>query len=298
MEKNRKRLAALFTVCFFVIAIIAARQYVPTLPFFQPAPLLSFKDSDINRIDLVGMNKKQTLVRQNGTWIVPVNGTDFPADSDKVNNLLKTLHIMSADSVVSRNKNKFGNFGIGTSKIVLETKSKTSTLYVGTASLGDNAYARLDNQDMVFDAKNLGTVYLDTDYRNLYIPIIGNTGNVQSVQIDYQGETVTLTQSGNTWHNQSDTPVSDSIVDTYLQNVAHLQGSDILPRHTPPAGSLLLTVTVKEKGKDKTIRFYSASKQQIEVDVAGAPYLYVLPEVYVSALEKKGSDFTSPTVQP
>lgn len=298
MEKSKKRLAFLFSLCFIILAVFVLRAVLPRIPVFRPAPLMPFKDADIKQIDLTGTTRGQTVIRQNGSWLVPKDGINYGADTDKVSNLLQVLHAISGGDVVSRNKDKFADFGIGKQSITVETKTGKYTIYVGASALANDAYARFDSRPEVFIAKDLGSVYLEDDLRDMKLSLVQNPANVQSLQVDLRGEQVALIKSGNTWHTKGETPVSDSAVERYIGDVAGLQGYDMFPRPFAPAAAPDLTVVIKEGKGNKAVHFYPYNEQGLLADIEGSRYIYAVDRAFVASLEKKETDFISPTIQP
>lgn len=297
MEKSKKRLAFLLSICFVVFSYFAVRTLISQTSLSHPAPLLVFKDADIKQIVLTGTSRSQTVVRKNGSWVVPKDGTDYPADAEKVTDLLKLLHGVTGETVVSRNKAKFAEFSIGKQNITLETKTGKYTLFVGGNYLANDVYARFGNRSEVFIARDLGAVNIEEDIRDLKLPLIGNPGDVQSLQIDFENDQTLLVKSGNTWHTD-ETPVADTAVERYLEDLAGLRGHDMFPRPLEPSSTPDLTVVAKGKSTVKAVHFYSYNEQSLLADIEGAPYIYAVDRAFVAALEKKKTDFISPTIQP
>lgn len=298
MEKSKKRLAFLFSLGFIILAVFVLRAALPRMPVFRPAPLMPFKDADVKQIDLTGTTRSQAVIRQNGSWLVPKDGINYRADTNKVANLLKVLHTVSGGDVVSRNKDKFADLGIGKQSITVEAKNGKYTVYVGANYLANDVYARFDNRPEVFIAKDLGSVNLEDDLRDLRLSLVQNPANVQSLQVDFQGEQVVLIKSGNTWHTKGETPVSDVAVERYIEDIAGLQGFDMFLRPFAPAGAPDLTVVVKEGKGSKAVHFYQHNEQGLLADIEGSEYVYAVDRAFVASLEKKETDFVSPTIQP
>lgn len=299
MKKNGKRVQFLVSLLFIAAAAFALKRFIPTTSYFRPVKLMTFSDQGITRITLTGETKNQALIQKNGAWFVEKNGTDFKADTSKVDTLLKTLHALTAENIVSRNMKKQADFGIGKAMVVLQTPGKKYTVYVGSPYLSEDAYVRFDGQNEIFIGSGMGVLFLDGDYRDLSVPFLTNTGEIQSVEINSKGTKSLLTRTGNTWRGPTGAPLSNTIVESYLNDLASLQASDILPLQPSLKGTpdLIIRLKTKDKTGEMVAEFYPGD-QSMKLFFTGAKALYEIPKVYVSSLEKKEADFIQPTTQP
>lgn len=296
MEKDRKRIRFLLVFCILIVIAFALKFLAERFDYFHPSRLLSFKDTEIRSLTLSGEKTSQTLIPKKNGWYVQKYGLDFPAEPGKAETLIRTLHGLTAGNIVSRNTKKSSEFGIGKSKIVLRTVAKTTVVYVGLTYLSDDAYIRIDNQPAIYIGQGMGHVSIENDYRDLSVPFISDTKGIQSVTVHYK-KTMTLAKSGETWQ-ANNTSVPDIQVQSYLDNLSHLQANDITPLRELSKEIPELRIEIKKGDKTLQAQFYREDKENVIMHFTGSAYLYRISDVYISALEKTESDFTSPTIQP
>lgn len=153
-----------------ILAVVLAVQILLALglhfrgPGLSPAaeagPLLSVSPDEVSRITLADTENKQVkLKRTDGHWTLTDSG--FPADPDKVSQLLNQLTGLSAGEVVARTEGARERFKVASKnfkrRITLHTRDQDPVrLYLGTSPGKDRIHARVEGHKPI-QVVRLGT---------------------------------------------------------------------------------------------------------------------------------------------
>ena len=161
----------------YVVGLLVGRVPPP------PVVVRDFTASAAQRI-VVGSTH---LRKQAGSWQVSIGGSWFPADTRKVEAMLRTLSGMTAGRVASKSRSDWATFQVdAASAAPLRVESGSGTLvdlYVGKTSSDGGVYIRSSVRPEVYDvfANVEGYVSAGPSYWS-YLQILPKQVNVDSLQ--------------------------------------------------------------------------------------------------------------------
>lgn len=147
----------LYLLALLAVQIVLALALASTT-WRQPAaatgPLLTLDEKQIDRILIEGPDKARVeLLRKEGRWAVP-DAADFPADAAQVTRLIERLARLNAGSPVTMGTDAHERFRVTDTgferRIVLGHDGKVTTLLLGSALGGRQAYARKSDTPEVY----------------------------------------------------------------------------------------------------------------------------------------------------
>lgn len=290
MKKNRSRLTKLLLLLIFILLFFLLKN---ELPKYLPAESTRvFADLEKKQIKEIKFTKVRTtrIYKKEDKWFVKKTDLEFKADAEKLEKITAAIINLKKDTIVSTNKNKHQDLGIGSQKIEIVTDKKNLLLYVGNSTGLSNNYVRVAEENEVFITEGLNEVFADDDYRDLKILAVKNVAKVTSIDISHNGNSILLSKKGEVWKIDDETVKQDR-VDFYLNDLATLKASDILPKKINYATAPELTIILKENNKNKTITFYQQNKETYLSVIAQDEYDYLVPAAYVASLKKEQRDF-------
>ncbi len=217
--------------------------------------------------------------------------TSLPADTDRINTLIDDLAALHEGAVVSTNPQNQKNFGIDKQKIVIKTRQKNATVYIGdTTGMGQN-YVRAGGSNVVFIADNLNAVFTPFDYRDLTIHVISNENNVNLVEIDTSQNKTILQKKNNGWE-VDDKPALRERIDFFINDIKTLKAQNIATSSSQFATLPDLVLTTEEKDQKRSVSFYIKSDNIYDAQISGQNVTYEVASPYVAALQKTSKDFT------
>lgn len=291
--ENSKRLRYLFIALIFLAVVIYGRGAFDR--YLAQSSNAVFKDTqpaEIDKLEIDG-DKKQELYRKEKNWFVKNEKTEFRADMERVDALLKELTSFSRGDTVSVNKDKHGDFGIAKRAVTFYAKGKDHTIYIGNAT-GNGVYARLGSENEVFLADGLSDPFIPADYRDLTVPILSdknNTDKVESVNINYGKISLFLKKEKDDWKIDGK-PAKKDRVEFFLNDLATLKAADIKTDDKKLTGAEIV-VGIKENGKERSASFYKVSDTDYLAILSGAEKThYTVAASYVASMKKTAKDFT------
>lgn len=153
MQKNIRWLGGLLAVQV-ALAIGLSFRGSDLAPARADGALLSVKTDSIDRLTLGGPDKAEVrLVKRDGQWQLPSAG-DFPADAERVKQLLDKLGQLKAGVPVATTRGAQARFKVATEgyerRIVLgQGDQPRATLFLGTAQGARQVLARVDGSDAI-----------------------------------------------------------------------------------------------------------------------------------------------------
>ncbi len=153
MQKNIRWLAGLLAVQI-ALAVGLSLRGTDLAPASADGALLSVKADMVDRLTLDGPDKTTVqLVKQDGQWRLPAAG-DFPADAERVRQLLDKLVQLKAGVPVATTPGAQARFKVAADgyerRIVLGQGDKAlATLFLGTAQGARQVLARVDGSDAI-----------------------------------------------------------------------------------------------------------------------------------------------------
>src|SRR3989338_2758169 len=199
MNHNRKRLLLLSFVLILFLALFYSKDLIQKNMTPKTVSLFSLTNENTSQFSLTGESLSQKLIKNGNKWFVEKEGKQFAADPEKVSILIQTLNGLSQETIVSKNKNKHADFGIGTEIIVVKTADRERTLYLGKLYGSSARYARFDKDEAVFVGDNLQSILINSDYRDLKIHVLDDDSSLQSMDIEMNGVKILLVKNKDEW---------------------------------------------------------------------------------------------------
>lgn len=270
----------------------------------SPAPpvvVRDFKASAATDV-LVGSTE---LRKENGSWQVSIGGSWFPADSVKIDGMLRSLAGMTAGRVAAESQSNWSAFGVDPSSAVpLRVKSGRGTLadlLVGKSSADGGVYVRSVTGPDVYDVfANIGT-YVSADpsyWSDLQIlPKSLNVDSLQTISISAHGFTVggdrvdgsyllesSVVRGKNAWvvHGQPDLKLDPGKVLSLEAEIIRMMGDRFVVGRDPKAtGTTRPQAVIRisdQQGSSWTISVGNRLGAQFYVKRSGLPYTYLVNE--------------------
>lgn len=304
---NTKILAAVFFV------LVAA--FVLTRVFRSPARMsnvdtttLKVDTSAVTEIRIMDKSEQDTaettITRMNGSWRVEQSGINSSADQYAVSSLLKALQDLEYDRVVTRNKDKWEEYGVsdssGLSVAVSGKAGELSTFVVG-APRGGEAFLRSGNADEVYtvDASIHSTFARDFNaFRNkafLKVP----REQVSRLVFRYPADSgFVLERKDGTWMIEN-VRADSAKVESYL-NTLRSRNLSAFADGFVPAGEADMTLVVSGAGSDlETVRAWKLPDSTWRLTSGVQPDVYFSDSgtSIIADLFKKRKDFLADTTQ-
>lgn len=291
MNHNRKRLLLLSFVLIFFLAFFYSKDLI--LKYITPktSSLFSLTNNNVSQFLLTGESLSQKVIKNGNKWFVEKDGKQFAADQEKILNLLQTLNGLSQETIVSKNKNKHADFGIGTEVIIVKTVDRERTLFLGKSYGSSARYARLDKEEAVFVGENLQSILINSDYRDLKTHILDDESSLQSLEIEMNGVKTKLMKNKDEW-TLGDKKLNKGNVNYYINDLKNLTASDIIEANAKiTETNPTLTVRLKTQKQESAIDFVKYDEKSYAMKSPSYPWLFLIPEVNVASLQKQEKDF-------
>lgn len=291
MKQDRKRLLLLSFVLLLLLALFYSKDYFLKNMVPKTLSLFSLTNENASQFLLTGESLSQKVIKNGNKWFVEKDGKQFAADPEKITTLVQTLNGLSQDTVVSKNKNKHAEFGIGTEIIVVKTADRERTLYLGKSYGSSTRYARLDKEESVFVGENLQSILINSDYRDLKTHILNDESSLQSMEIEMNGVKTKLLKNKDEW-TLGDKKLKSGTVSIYINDLKNLTASDIIDANTKITEiTPTLTIRLKTQKQESAIDFIKYDEKSYAMKSPSYPWLFLIPQVSVASLQKQEKDF-------
>lgn len=258
----------------------------------QPQPFSKIKSTEIVGLSIQGEATNNLILRKNNHWYVRKDGEEFPADEERINNLIQTLISLSKTEIASKNKNRHRDLGVGKKNIAIKTNAENYLLYIGSSASLTKNYIRLNDENEVFIAEGLENVFSPEDYRDLSLRLIANENDVNYASINFNGQTTILNKKGNNWLIAQKQAKKDR-VDFFLNDAKTVKANDILSKKSFDQALSYpnLSLQIKEKGAIKTVDFFQKDQNNYWATTSLSDYIFQVPVAYIEYLKKEEKDF-------
>lgn len=284
--KTKNRLLILTTAFFVILGILFAKD--PLLQMIKPAaeePLEGVSAESVATIDVQQGDTITRIEKKDGAWIVKAGEIEFPADNERINNLVNTIANVEKDDIASTNKDRHKDLGIQNDKITLTMGGdETKILFVGAPTQVSKNFVRVGDEEEVFVASGFSTVFNPNDYRDLTIPLVNAENAVAKISVSDDTGELTLEKRDNTWF-LGDQEGNPEEVGFYVNNIRTLRASDILKENPVEEQGLTpqRTITVTEDGNDKTLEFFVKDEETYYARTSESDRIYeISTSVYES----------------
>lgn len=290
MRKTKSRLFKL-TLLFLGLMFLFIFKTQFSNFFGQKTPLVfpDLKTQSVQEITLFG-EKTIFLYKKNNLWFVKEKKAEFPADQERIQTLINNLVNLKKEEIVSTNKTKHQNFGIGKEKISFKTKDKDLTIFIGKATSLNKTYLRINNQNEVFIGEGFNNAFNPDDYRDLLVHLINEEDKINQLEIDSDGKKIILEKKGNEWLINNKKAKKEK-VDFFINDLKMLKADDILTKKINLPANYQLQIKLKEKNQEKSARFYPEEETNYFLKTSNSDLIYQLSAASVTSLKKEEKDF-------
>jgi hypothetical protein len=299
MKKTPGRLLILNLLFVLLVLLFLTRDGISTL--FESKnnqPLAKVQPEAIKEIEIKNGGIITHLIKKNNKWLIKKDNIEFLADQQRIESIIYNLLNFQKESLISTNKKRHGDFGIGPKKIVLKTSTDWYTVFVGTSQNLDIGYIRIGEENELYALSGSDQMFNPPDYRDLYIHVISSEQNVSQFNIKYNGTQLSFEKKDNNWMVNGK-KAKHELVDYYINAFTTLKSIDILlpeqlqdlfKKATP-----IISIQAKEKGKTIQAEIVSIIDKEnkpmyyLKSDTISS--VYQLDETTVEELKKTEKDF-------
>ncbi len=259
MQKSNQRFSIIvFLLIAALFSLVLKNNWSKLFPQKTESLFSKIKKNKIIQISLSQNSKKTNLYLKNNHWYLKKNNIEYKADEKRIRDIIDSFISLKKEEVVSKNKNKHSQFGIGKDKISFKTNKKTYTLYIGKPQGLDKNYLRINNSAEVFIAQGFNNVFYPEDFRDLRVKFINQENNITQVIISFNGSQIVLKKKKKDWFINKDKVKKESI-DFFLNDLKTLKAEDIVSDNVI-VKQPLLTIKVKENNTEKIAEFFAKNK--------------------------------------
>jgi len=291
-KKTFNRLLTLGTILFLLLLFLFSYEKISKLieETKNISPFKTLKKQDIKKIIFEKENKKYEIYKKNNLWFLKEKNIEVKADKEKIEKIIEAIIEIKKEEIISKNKNKHQDFGIGKNKIKIFTQNKQITIYVGDNSSFNTNYIRINEENEVFLGKNFDEFLTTNDWRDLKINLIKKEEDVEELTLNYENKTLFLKKQKNEWKINRKKAKKDR-VDFFINEIATLKANDILYYENFPNINPSLTLQIKEKNQIKKAYFFEKDNENYWLTTSFNSIVYQLSSGYVSSLKKNEDDF-------
>lgn len=288
MKKTRQRLFFLAVLLLIGTGVFVGFKKVPALFVKNTQAFPGLIRDKIKKL-VITIDKNQVeIAAKNNRWRVGV----FPADTERVENIITGLASLQKEDVVSTNKDKHTLFEVDGKRTI---RFDNHLVYVG-ASIGlSQIYIRLDNDPFVYSvSSDLADLLSPADFRDLKPTLVREEEKVDRVELVWPKHELRAVKKKMDWFLASGKKAKKERIDFWLNDIKTLKGTDLFEKKTinltiyPVDFSLI----VAENGQEKKGIFYLKDKETLYLAQEGSPFVYQIPRAYASGLKKEEKDLT------
>ncbi|NCN58681.1 hypothetical protein COW99_05250 [Candidatus Roizmanbacteria bacterium CG22_combo_CG10-13_8_21_14_all_38_20] len=214
------------------------------------------------------------LAKIKDIWVV-ASSDNFPADQNKIEELLTNLASLTTDNLVSTNPDNHDQYGVGENGVVL--KIGEQTIIIGNSGLGFAAsnYFRLADSDQVYlSDTSFEPTAKDSEWRDLALNF---PTSINQITIQNNSGEFVFEQKDDSWILMQ--PQLEKVIETRVADLAHrlqfMRAEDATT--SGELGIPAVTITVKGvEGEDALVIGQEEGNERL-VKLNSSPYLYYLP---------------------
>ncbi|MBU0484575.1 MAG: DUF4340 domain-containing protein [Proteobacteria bacterium] len=254
MNNRNKLLAALMILQIMVIGYIYRPGKIsapPTTDLFTGLETGAVKSLEITD----DQGKTLTLTKNQNNWSLELEpGVPFPADPEKIEELLKKVATLKSTRLVTRTKASHDRLEVEDNKFsrrlkIIPENSAATTLYLGTAPNYQTIHLRNGNSDNVYLAHDFSTWEVTTDHeswwQNKYINL--SPDELNKVELQNSHGSFTLKKTENVWHTDVGQLAAAKVQDFIDQAGQILLTGVVLNKNDYPTGEPLTTLKLTTK---------------------------------------------------
>ncbi|MEZ4752803.1 MAG: DUF4340 domain-containing protein [Bdellovibrionota bacterium] len=258
-------------------------------PFNSDEPILTFDKSKINKVNIETAEQKFEALKKDKKWVLPAIN-NFPADSDKISELVTQLSYAPRSIPVGSTKNTQKQLKVlddsFEKKITLSGDNVKAELIIGTSPSFKKNYVRNAAEDTVFNIETGNwelspdpKAWLDFEY--LYFE--------PSKVSMYTSEDFEITVSDNKYTIQgSDKNLDQTKVSDYIKQLSEIKFTELLEKDPVVKSSKAdFYFSVMLPDKERVYNFYKDGKDSNYIlKLQGSDYTFKVPGAYVKELSE------------
>lgn len=295
MKKLTNKLIKLSVLLVLLIVIFIINNKVTSL-FVPKKDLQLFAQlnkNDFSQLNIISATKETILYKKNDQWFLKKDSLEYKADEERVNNIIDNILAFKKEEVVSNNKNKHQELGIGQQLVRFKVKNKTISIYIGKTSGITKNYVRINDENEVYVTEGFTDIFYPDDYRDLSVHFISDENKITSVTINYSGKNTILDKKNNDWFT-NDKKLKKERIDFFLNDLKTLKATDIYKDENinneliEPA----LIIIAKEGSKEQKADFFTKDKDKYLLKTSNSNHIFEIASGYVESLKKEEKDFS------
>lgn len=300
----------------FVLLIIQAALivylYRPGQNNAPPAASLfsGLQADTVNALVITDDNGKSVhLTKSDDHWTVGDN--QYPADNDKVKNIIDRIAKLQSGRLVARSKGSHSRLKVGdrmyNRKVVMTAAGqKDITFFLGTAPSSKSIHLRRAGDDDVYEVSGLSSWELPADeeswWQTKYVAL--NPTDIQGLTLS-GSETISLHRDAKGDWQLAEAPAATTLDNKKMANllraVSKISISAYENKDFTPHGKPVATITYKTKDKSFDLTIWpqdkKANEQVIKTSTARF-YAKVRPYTLKEVLDLKKADLVKPVPGP
>lgn len=267
-----------------------------------PKLLVEGGGNAITKVSIVSNTKDAKPVElesKDGKWTL-VSASGFPADADKMGEVLDALAAIKLSDPVASQATSFDQLKVSDTtfdkKVVFTANGAEHTLIVGAAA-SKSVYLRVDGGTDVYQAKGL-SAWTFKDSTRGFLPanaIEIDKDKLTSLTLTNASGTIALVKQGEAWTLGGDRPgpvkadkVSDLLDKATKVRLADVAGSDVKPEYglSPPAATVSWTLTDAGNTSQGSYTVGASTDGKYFVQQAGNAFVFESPNYRIDDLVK------------
>jgi hypothetical protein len=283
MNTSKKR--PLTLIILLVIGIIVYFGFTNWQELFMRSKNL-FTIEKPTQVFIVDANLKTEANHVKDAW----TSSGFPADNKKIDTLLETVKKFTNSNVVSKNKDRFKEYGIRPDKYIQINDNK---IYVGDRNGSLGSYIRINEEPILYSVEtDLSEYFYPVDLRNLIPDVVASEKNVTGLTIENNTTNLSFLKDNGQWvvNNQK---ANREKVDFLINDIKTLNTTDIqeIEAVDNSTMSAMMNISLREDKKTKNVLFYSPNESVVYMQIENGKYVYTLDPSSLLPFQKAEEDF-------
>ncbi len=263
---SNKTITILILIVFALTALLAARQYVPTLVKKPSLYLEKTKNVNVEGVNTISISAGSgtiTLTKKDGKWMTQ---DGYKADGEKIGSLLSAFLPLTnaAPELIAQTDARYTEFGLDKDNAAEITFNTSLTVSTGK-STGSGVYVRFKDAPHVYIVKNSQSISTDTaDWYDTTIVKIPRS-DVKKMSFTGSASSVLTKQEDGSWTDANGKKADSTAMDLVLSNLETLTAASLLtakdvPQYLPRPD---VTLTIEHKDSSDTLTFYKQTDNYI-----------------------------------
>ena len=274
MEK-KKRIPVLIGLLALLVLIAYATGTFDRAPSTVDVPMIEIEAGEIDQIEVRSTEFNILVQKVNGLWQV-LEPIAWMADSVSIRSFTESLADLKLESVVSRNPERYGRYGVDSTASLLTLTSGDKVQKMTVASKGSDfmtVYIRLEDDERVFVGRPRLSIPTDADrWRDKMIATIPSQ-ILAAANVTSPGSSFSLSKGDTGWRLSVDgreTAADSAAVARYLRNFNRFRADGFITTSLLEGGDQHAVELVLSTGESMTFKF-TELENDLALDYSGQP---------------------------